>query len=277
MQHFWNAHHDQNPCGILSKPLFQHFLHRCRPHRTNTSRMTFHRPLTLLFQSHSEYSSSKFCSTKPPKCLWQDIISNLVQSSFVSIQFCQIRRSLIHEISVPSWSGNSFINASIYRLWSIHVRLRNWIERKRVIVFFWHSPFAAWIGKWLYNTATFRRLGKTIANHENSSILLHLIQTQNIYWLPSVFCILTGLYVEDTYDDIPVVREALNRLEVCQPDVFDLRNQRINRAYDLNYRKETLPKEQWTQYDKDIRYLTPYMAEVQREWDEKADFNRNNA
>ena len=47
---------------------------------------------------------------------------------------------------------------------------------------------------------------------------------------------------------------------------------RISRALTLSMQKTILPQEQWTQSEADVRYLQPYVEEVQREKAEKAEW-----
>lgn len=81
-----------------------------------------------------------------------------------------------------------------------------------------------------------------------------------------------GLFIQDIYDETPETLEAVNRLP---PDVFHARNKRLEVAEELYYKREELPKEQWTKYDEDVKYLTPYLNEVRREWAEKSNWNRD--
>lgn len=80
--------------------------------------------------------------------------------------------------------------------------------------------------------------------------------------------------LNDVYDeDIPEVEEAIKRLPA---DVFDARAKRCVRATYLCLNKTYLPKEEWTKYEEDVKYLEPYLEEVKREWAEKAAFKNNN-
>nr|KAG5701090.1 hypothetical protein BaRGS_002566 [Batillaria attramentaria] len=77
---------------------------------------------------------------------------------------------------------------------------------------------------------------------------------------------------DDCVYETPDVKEAIKRLP---PDIYDSRQFRISRAMYLSNRKEILPREEWTQMEQDVRYLTPYIKEVERErlereeWDKK--------
>lgn len=48
---------------------------------------------------------------------------------------------------------------------------------------------------------------------------------------------------------------------------------RITRALHLSMTKTILPKEQWTKYEEDFKYLEPYLKEVEDEMAEKAEWN----
>ncbi len=68
----------------------------------------------------------------------------------------------------------------------------------------------------------------------------------------------------------PVVKEAIRRLP---EDDYNMRVFRIKRAFNLTIRHNVLPKEEWTKYEEDFRYLKPYMDEVERELKEKKEWN----
>merc|ERR1711976_202169 len=78
-----------------------------------------------------------------------------------------------------------------------------------------------------------------------------------------------GLMRDDTVHETEVVKEALKRLP---PDVWDRRVFRIARAIELSNRKEVLPKEEWTSYDTDDRYLGKYIDQVQNEHKERSEW-----
>lgn len=67
------------------------------------------------------------------------------------------------------------------------------------------------------------------------------------------------------------VKEALKRLP---QKVQDERNYRIMRAFQLDVQKIYLPKDQWTKYEEDVRYLEPYLEEVKKERYEREDWNK---
>lgn len=79
--------------------------------------------------------------------------------------------------------------------------------------------------------------------------------------------------LNDCYESTPEVEEAIQRLP---PDVYDARNKRISLAVYADLNKTYLPKEQWTKYEDDVKYLEPYLEEVRRERAEKAAYEHNN-
>ncbi|KAJ8020192.1 Cytochrome b-c1 complex subunit 7 [Holothuria leucospilota] len=79
-----------------------------------------------------------------------------------------------------------------------------------------------------------------------------------------------GLMTDDTLRLTPDVVEAVRRLP---PDVYNQRAFRIKRALDLSLKHRILPQEEWTKFEEDVRYLKPYLEEVQREMKEKAEWN----
>lgn len=66
------------------------------------------------------------------------------------------------------------------------------------------------------------------------------------------------------------VKEAIRRLP---KDVFDERQYRIIRALHLSMTKTILPKDQWTKYEEDFKYLEPYLKEVVQEREERTEWN----
>lgn len=66
------------------------------------------------------------------------------------------------------------------------------------------------------------------------------------------------------------MQEAIRRLP---KDLKDERNYRIIRALNLSMTKTILPKEEWTKYEEDFKYLEPYLKEVEKENAEKIEWN----
>lgn len=56
----------------------------------------------------------------------------------------------------------------------------------------------------------------------------------------------------------------------------DERAFRIRRAINLCACKRLLPKDQWTKWEEDVKYLDPYLEEVEREWAEKDEWHSKN-
>ncbi|XP_058458430.1 cytochrome b-c1 complex subunit 7-like [Malaya genurostris] len=75
-----------------------------------------------------------------------------------------------------------------------------------------------------------------------------------------------GLYRDDCLAEYGDVREAVRRLP---EKLKDERNYRFIRALHLSATHTVLPKEQWTKYEDDVKYLEPYLKEVRREREEK--------
>ncbi|KXJ79276.1 hypothetical protein RP20_CCG001649 [Aedes albopictus] len=81
-----------------------------------------------------------------------------------------------------------------------------------------------------------------------------------------------GLHRDDCLYEDDDVKEAIRRLP---EKLKDERNYRITRALHLSLTKTILPKEQWTKYEEDTKYLEPYLEEVKRERDEMAKWEAN--
>ncbi|XP_017131103.1 cytochrome b-c1 complex subunit 7 [Drosophila elegans] len=80
-----------------------------------------------------------------------------------------------------------------------------------------------------------------------------------------------GLYRDDCLHENEDVAEAVRRLP---RKIYDERNYRILRALHLSMTKTILPKEQWTKYEADIKYLEPYLNEVVKEREEREEWNK---
>ncbi|XP_041665143.1 cytochrome b-c1 complex subunit 7 isoform X2 [Cheilinus undulatus] len=78
-----------------------------------------------------------------------------------------------------------------------------------------------------------------------------------------------GLMRDDTIYEDADVKEALRRLP---ESVNNERTFRIKRALDLSMKQQILPKHQWTKYEEDVNYLSPYLEEVIRERKEKEEW-----
>ncbi|XP_015242443.1 PREDICTED: cytochrome b-c1 complex subunit 7 [Cyprinodon variegatus] len=78
-----------------------------------------------------------------------------------------------------------------------------------------------------------------------------------------------GLMRDDTIYEDSDVKEALKRLP---ENVYNDRTFRIKRALDLSMKQQLLPKDQWTKFEEDVNYLTPYLEEVIRERKEREEW-----
>nr|XP_020462444.1 cytochrome b-c1 complex subunit 7 [Monopterus albus] len=78
-----------------------------------------------------------------------------------------------------------------------------------------------------------------------------------------------GLVRDDTLYEDADVKEAVKRLP---ENVYNDRVFRLKRAMDLSMKHQILPKDQWTKYEEDIRYLKPYLDEVIREREERQEW-----
>uniref|UniRef100_A0A096M1N6 Cytochrome b-c1 complex subunit 7 n=1 Tax=Poecilia formosa TaxID=48698 RepID=A0A096M1N6_POEFO len=78
-----------------------------------------------------------------------------------------------------------------------------------------------------------------------------------------------GLMRDDTIYEDSDVKEALRRLP---ENVYNDRTFRMKRAFDLSMKQQILPKDQWTKYEEDVNYLTPYLEEVIRERKEREEW-----
>ncbi|CRK89471.1 CLUMA_CG003209, isoform A [Clunio marinus] len=79
-----------------------------------------------------------------------------------------------------------------------------------------------------------------------------------------------GLHRDDLLYEDANVKEAIRRLP---QHLYDERTFRIIRALDLSMTKTILPKDQWTKYEEDYKYLEPYLKEVEKEQEEKMKWN----
>lgn len=80
-----------------------------------------------------------------------------------------------------------------------------------------------------------------------------------------------GLMRDDTIYEDTDVKEALQRLPET---TYNDRLFRIKRALDLTMKQQILPKDQWTKYEEDTSYLSPYLNEVIREREEKEEWTK---
>lgn len=81
---------------------------------------------------------------------------------------------------------------------------------------------------------------------------------------------IVGLHRDDVLYENDDVKEALRRLPA---DLTDERHYRQIRALNLSMTKTILPKDQWTKYEEDYKYLEPYLKEVEKERAERTEWN----
>lgn len=86
----------------------------------------------------------------------------------------------------------------------------------------------------------------------------------------NIFRLILGLHRDDCLYETAEVKEALRRLPA---KLYDERHFRITRALHLSMTKTILPKDQWTKYEEDFKYLEPYLEEVEKEQAEKVEWN----
>ncbi|CAF1170563.1 unnamed protein product [Adineta steineri] len=65
------------------------------------------------------------------------------------------------------------------------------------------------------------------------------------------------------------VKEAMRRLRISEPEIWDERSFRISRAINFDIKKMYLPKEEWLEFETDVPYLQPFLAEIEREQTEE--------
>ncbi|XP_069777907.1 cytochrome b-c1 complex subunit 7 [Narcine bancroftii] len=80
-----------------------------------------------------------------------------------------------------------------------------------------------------------------------------------------------GLVRDDTLYEDEDVREAVRRLP---EKLYNDRMFRLKRALDLSMKHQILPKDMWTKFEQDERYLQPYLKEVICERMEKEEWNK---
>lgn len=82
---------------------------------------------------------------------------------------------------------------------------------------------------------------------------------------------IVGLHRDDVLYENDDVKEAIRRLPA---HLNDERNYRMIRALNLSMTKTILPKDQWTKYEEDFKYLEPYLKEVEKERAERSEWNK---
>jgi len=75
-----------------------------------------------------------------------------------------------------------------------------------------------------------------------------------------------GLMEHDRlFEENKAIKEAMRRLRLSEPEVWDERAFRISRAINFDIKKMVLPKDEWLEYENDVPYLQPFLADIERE------------
>nr|CDQ05966.1 Bm5501, isoform a [Brugia malayi] len=73
------------------------------------------------------------------------------------------------------------------------------------------------------------------------------------------------LFHDQCFEPAPEVKEALRRLNLKEPWLFDERKIRLYHAHTMKSHGEQLPKEKWTKWEDETWYLKPYLDEIEEE------------
>ncbi|EFO21095.1 hypothetical protein LOAG_07393 [Loa loa] len=73
------------------------------------------------------------------------------------------------------------------------------------------------------------------------------------------------LFHDQCFEPAPEVKEALRRLNLKEPWLFDERKIRLYHAHSMKSHGEQLPKEKWTRWEDETWYLKPYLDEIEEE------------
>ncbi|MCP9265274.1 Cytochrome b-c1 complex subunit 7 [Dirofilaria immitis] len=73
------------------------------------------------------------------------------------------------------------------------------------------------------------------------------------------------LFHDQCFEPAPEVKEALRRLNLKEPWLFDERKIRLYHAHSLKSHGEQLPREKWTKWEDETWYLKPYLDEIEEE------------
>ncbi|KAM3171462.1 hypothetical protein ACTXT7_016574, partial [Hymenolepis weldensis] len=79
-----------------------------------------------------------------------------------------------------------------------------------------------------------------------------------------------GLLWHDIMPQSAIVKEAFRRLPREEREAQDFR---LARAFLLSANKTVLPKQEWTKMEDDVPYLDPYIKVVEKEVQDKADWD----
>jgi hypothetical protein len=84
-----------------------------------------------------------------------------------------------------------------------------------------------------------------------------------------------GLMEHDRlWSENDAVKEAMRRLRISEPEVWDERAFRISRGINFDIKRMFLPQDEWLTYETDVPYLQPYLAEIEREQAEERHWNK---
>uniref|UniRef100_A0A0R3RXI7 Cytochrome b-c1 complex subunit 7 n=1 Tax=Elaeophora elaphi TaxID=1147741 RepID=A0A0R3RXI7_9BILA len=73
------------------------------------------------------------------------------------------------------------------------------------------------------------------------------------------------LFHDQYFEPAAEVKEALRRLNLKEPWLFDERKIRLYHAHSMKSHGEQLPKEKWTKWEDETWYLKPYLDEIEEE------------
>uniref|UniRef100_A0A915PS80 Cytochrome b-c1 complex subunit 7 n=1 Tax=Setaria digitata TaxID=48799 RepID=A0A915PS80_9BILA len=73
------------------------------------------------------------------------------------------------------------------------------------------------------------------------------------------------LFHDQCFEPAAEVKEALRRLNLKEPWLFDERKIRLYHAHSMRSHGEQLPKEKWTKWEDETWYLKPYLDEIEEE------------
>jgi ubiquinol-cytochrome c reductase subunit 7 len=111
------------------------------------------------------------------------------------------------------------------------------------------------IKKFSFDNAKFNQFGESIIIYSTGSFSFFGVE------LCPLLC-LKGLFHDDMLFENENVKEALRRIP---KDVYHERMYRFNRALMLSSKKDILPKDNWTTWENDLKYLSPYVEDIENE------------
>uniref|UniRef100_A0A0N5AND0 Cytochrome b-c1 complex subunit 7 n=1 Tax=Syphacia muris TaxID=451379 RepID=A0A0N5AND0_9BILA len=72
-------------------------------------------------------------------------------------------------------------------------------------------------------------------------------------------------FYDQAFEPDPIVKEAIRRLNLKEPWVYDARQIRIIKAHNMAMHHEKLPRNKWTKWEEETFYLKPYLDEIKAE------------